>query len=80
MYETNCNPTKWSKAQNTVPYGRKCVVGDVITVTLEFQNGKGILSFAVNQTDLGVAYQDLAPPLYPMAFPNGIGTSFTIID
>ena len=43
-------------------YGR----GDVITISLVFQNHKGTLSFAKNDEDQGVAYEDLKPPLYPM--------------
>ena len=34
---------------------------------LEFYNGLGTLSFAVNGEELGVAFQGLKPPLYPMA-------------
>jgi len=55
-------------------------VGDIIAVTLEFNNGRGTLSFAVNGEDQGVAFEDLQPPLYPFANLGGKRNKISIID
>ena len=60
-------------------YGRVAKSGDVITVDLEFNNGKGVLSFSVNDQDYGIAFEGLKPPLYPFVSCSG-SDKFTIID
>lgn len=54
------------KNVNKQPFGHACRNGgEVITVTLEFENGRGQVSYDVNGTDYGIAFSNLVPPLYP---------------
>ena len=52
----------------------------MITVLLEFKNEKGVLSFSVNDHDYGVAFEDLIPPLYPMAGMYSNNDQLSIVD
>ena len=64
----------------TEPYGKVCKKGDVITVRVELKEGIGTLSFAVNDEDFGVAFDDLKPPLYPFANLGVANDKITIIN
>ena len=54
--------------------------GDIITTTLIFENGKGSLRFGINGHDYYVAFPDLKPPLYPMAWMYHCTEQISIVD
>eukprot|EP01006_Ploeotia_vitrea_P052211 TRINITY_DN67660_c9_g12_i2.p1 TRINITY_DN67660_c9_g12~~TRINITY_DN67660_c9_g12_i2.p1 ORF type:complete len:1039 (+),score=601.97 TRINITY_DN67660_c9_g12_i2:75-3191(+) len=59
---------------SSTPYGRPFGrVGDMITVTMDFDNGQ--LSFAVNGVDMGVAFENLVAPVYAAASMTGTGAA-----
>ena len=68
-----------SKAERKA-YGPKCVEGDIITVTLEIHQAQGSLSFEVNGQELGVAFQEIKTPLFPMVCLPWTHNHLTILD
>ncbi|OMJ80874.1 hypothetical protein SteCoe_18777 [Stentor coeruleus] len=51
-------------------YGERIGNGDVVRVRLEYKNTKGILSFAKNGVDLGMAFNDVPQKVFPVVMIN----------
>lgn len=50
-----------------------------MTTILDFTKGKGVLSFAVNEMDFGLAYKDIVGPVFPFASTYFDENELTII-
>ena len=65
-----CLASKKFSQNNNEDYGDGITTGDVIGVKLQFEDGKGLLSFSKNGNDFGNAFCEIPPGVYPAVTLN----------